>query len=355
MKTALYDRHLALGAKMVEFCGWEMPIQYTAGLIKEHLNVREKAGIFDISHMGRIHITGRDAELFLDYLSTNKISGKADGSATYTVFCNAGGRCLDDLIIYKLDSQHYFAVANAANRDKDLKHMLNEAKNFKVNIQDYFQDGILAVQGPLAQKMASRYFPGLENLKPMQLITSTFKNAQIYVTTTGYTGSGGCEIYGPSQSIVELWDLFLNDFKEEGMLPIGLGARDTLRLEKGFALYGHEISEEISPNESVSSWTIKWKKEKFLGKEAMQKLEESPQKRSEYGIILQDRGIARENYAVFKDEKMIGRVTSGTFSPSLNKSIAIILVEGPMAIGGNVEIQIRQNRCKAQVVPLPFL
>jgi aminomethyltransferase len=355
MKTPLYDRHVALGAKIVDFQGWEMPVQYQ-GIIQEHLNVRQNVGLFDVSHMGRILVEGPEAEKFLDYLSTNKISGKADLTATYTVWSLPKGGCVDDVIVYKVNSDHFFVIVNAGNRQKDLEHILTESRKFDVVIQDrYTQDGILAIQGPKAQILMSHLFSEANSLKHMHFCFVNYSGQSIVLSRTGYTGAGGFEIYGPNSVIVELWDRILQEGKPYGILPIGLGARDTLRLEMGYALYGHEIDEVISANESVSAWTVKWDKPQFLGKEALMRIEQDPNKRSEYGIILIDKGIARAGYEVLLNDQKIGIVTSGTHSPSLNQAIAIILVKRTLQPNDLVEVQIRQNRCKAKVVKLPFV
>lgn len=341
MKTALYERHQALGAKMVDFNGWEMPIQYK-GIIAEHHTVRNAVGMFDVSHMGRIVIEGEDAEAFLDFLSTNKIAGKPDFSATYTVWCNSQGGTVDDVIVYKKDNRHFFVIVNAGNRQKDLEHLLIQRKQYRVTIQDKFkEEGILAIQGPFALETFAKLVPEVKDLKPMHFMI----HGEMILSGTGYTGSGGLEVYAPHQKIVELWDQLI----ALGVEPIGLGARDTLRLEMGYALYGHELSDTISAKESVSAWTVKNKH--FLGKEAA----ENKNLRHAYGIILADKGIAREGYLVFKDGKEIGKVTSGTLSPTLNKAIALVLVEGNYALGDSVDIQIRQNHVKAHIVELPFL
>lgn len=351
MKTLLYDRHRALGAKIVDFCGWEMPIQYQ-GIIPEHHAVRQNVGMFDVSHMGRILVSGKDAEKFLDYLSTNTITGKKNLTATYTVWCLESGGCVDDVIIYKQDSEHFFVIVNAGNREKDLKHLKLFAQSFDLQIQDrYAEEGILAVQGPLAAPIIEKIFEEAKTLKPMHFVSTTYCGESLVLSATGYTGAGGFELYASNTLIVQLWDRLLL----EGVSPIGLGARDTLRLEMGYALYGHELSEEIAANESVSAWTIKWNKPDFMGKAALSSLEQSPAKRFEYGIILLEPGIARVDYEVFYQEKRIGKVLSGTLSPTLNKAIAIVLVHEKLQIGTIVEVQIRQHRVKAQVVKLPFL
>lgn len=354
MKTILYDRHYALGAKMVPFAGWDMPVQYK-GIIAEHNAVRNKVGLFDVSHMGRIMVSGSDAEHLLNELSTNQIVGKKDLTATYTVWCHENGGSVDDVIIYKQSDQKFFVIVNASNRQKDLDHILKYSQGLNVQIKDrYQQDGILALQGPLAEPLLSHFIPEVKTLKHMHFISIQTQGIEIVISNTGYTGAGGFEIYAPNASIVQWWDRLLQKGKDFGIEPAGLGARDTLRLEMGYALYGHELSDTISPNESVAAWTIKWDKPSFLGKSAIEKLESSPHKRHAYGIKLIDKGIAREGYPVFKEEKLIGHVTSGTFSPTLNEPIALILVDRPLLLEDRVEVQIRQNKCQAQIVPIPF-
>jgi aminomethyltransferase len=351
LKTALYDRHCALGAKMVDFSGWKMPVQYQ-GIIAEHHAVRNNVGIFDVSHMGRIIVQGEEAEKFLDYISTNIISGKSDYSATYTVWSNASGGCIDDVIVYKINPTNFFVIANAGNRQKDVEHLQKESKRFKVTIKDCFAtEGILAIQGPKAISLMSKVFPEAKDLPAMHFCEVIFEGKKMILSHTGYTGAGGVEIYAPTPLIILLWDRII----DEGAVPIGLGARDTLRLEMGYALYGHEISEDIAANESVSCWTVKWKKNDFLGKATLESIENSLDKRTEYGVILQEPGIARAGYEVFLNGEKIGHVTSGSHSPTLNHSIAIILSSVKLQEGDEVEIQIRQNFCKAKVVKLPFV
>lgn len=354
MKTVLYDVHQALGAKFINFCGWEMPIQYK-GIIQEHQAVRNSVGLFDVSHMGRIQIEGPDAESFLDYLSTNEIIGKEDGSATYTVWCREDGSSIDDLIVYRESKDKFFVIVNACNRQKDLDHLQTMAVGRQVTIIPKFDNaGILALQGPKASKVLEKLFPSVESLKHMHFISISYLGKQLILARTGYTGEDGFELYADRNTIKELWSKLLEVGKDEGIEPAGLGARDTLRLEMGYALYGHEISDTISPIESVCGWTIKWKKKDFLGKTALENLKKSPALRHEYGIILVDKGIAREGYTVYSNNQKIGHVVSGTYSPSLNQSIAIVLVERNLKLGDSLEVQVRQHLCRAQVVPLPF-
>lgn len=339
---------------MVDFCHWEMPIQYTS-IIQEHLNVRQNVGLFDVSHMARILIEGADAEKFLDYLSTNKILGKKIGTATYTLWCNEHGGCIDDVIIYRQRPDLFFVIVNACNREKDLAHLQKQAAPYQAKITPLFSDGILAIQGPNAIPLIERIFPDAASITPMHFLPLIYKGREIILSATGYTGAGGFEIYGPAESTVDLWDRLLKEGRELGILPVGLGARDTLRLEKGYALYGHELTDEILASETVSSWTIKWDKEDFLGKKVLEKYKNSSKKRHEYGMVLLDKGVAREGYLILKEGKEIGKVTSGTFSPSLNKGIAIFLAVEDLTPGDQVEVQIREARVPAQIVVLPFL
>jgi aminomethyltransferase len=342
----LYERHRQLQARMVEFAGWEMPVEYQ-GIIQEHKTVREKVGIFDVSHMGRILIEGRDAEKFLDFLSTNIIAGKPDGVGIYTVLCQEDGGSVDDCIVYKQDKESFFVIVNASNRTKDLDHIKKHAAGFNVIVTPRYEDGILAVQGPLAQQVVGKIF-GEENLpKKMHLKALKYRGEEIVLSATGYTGSGGYEICASKEQTEALWDQFL----EMGVAPIGLGARDTLRLEMGYALYGHELSENIPPTESVSAWVVHLSKEDFLGKKALVSRGTTHYQR---GIILKGPGIAREHYEVLKNNEKVGYVTSGTMSPSLQKAIAIISVSVPLTAGEIVEVQVRKNRVEAQVVALPF-
>lgn len=353
MRTGIYDKHCVLGAKIVEFAGWDMPVYYR-GIIHEHRVVRQKVGIFDVSHMGRIHVKGPDTERFLDYLSTNTIAKKKDFTATYTVWCLESGGSLDDLIVYRISQTEFFVVVNASNRKKDLEHLHRLSNRYEVIIKERYQDGIIAIQGPQAKSLVGQVFDVVDELKPMCFLPVAYHGEEIFLSGTGYTGAGGVEIYASMPAIVDLWDRMLAVGEKYGIEPIGLGARDTLRLEMGYALYGHELNEDIAPTESVSAWTVKWNKENFLGMSALKELQHSPKKRAEYGIVLQGKGIAREGYKVYKEGRQIGKVTSGTMSPSLHKAIAIILVEGKLQEGDNLEVQIRHRSCPAKVVQLPF-
>jgi len=354
MRTVLYSRHVELGAKIVEFGGWEMPIQYK-GILPEHKAVREKVGIFDVSHMGQIQVTGKDAERFLDHISTNKIQGKAHYTATYTVWPLSEGGSIDDVVLYKINEFHFFVCVNASNREKDLNYLKSSSEGFHVDIKDlYAEAGIIAVQGPNAEALLAPLFLEIKHLKKMHFLERLYNGKRIIISRTGYTGADGFEIYAPNSLIVELWDYCINEGHPFGLECAGLGARDTLRLEMGYALYGHELSGAISANESVSAWTIKWDKGEFVGRAAMKRLEDSGHKRQQQGIVLTEKGVAREGYKVFHKGNLVGSVTSGNYAPSLDKSVAIVLVDQSLPLGAQVEVQIRQNLVKAEVCRLPF-
>jgi aminomethyltransferase len=346
MKTDLYQRHVDLAAKIVDFSGWEMPIQY-AGIIAEHQAVRTAAGIFDVSHMGRITIEGPGAEALLDYLSTNLIKGRPDLTATYTCWCRENGTTVDDLIVYKINSQKFYLIVNAGNREKDLNHLLSYAGDYDVKVTSHYDiDGIIALQGPQAPAIMSSLFPQAGDMKPMRCFLTEYAGTDIAISTTGYTGEKGYEIAGPKEAIRLLWDALI----AKGVTPIGLGARDTLRLEMGYALYGHELSDSISPIESISRWTVKEDQHDFVGKDALKNY-----KRHTYAIQMTGPGIARQDYPVYLGDTQIGVVTSGTMSPTLNKAVAIILVDRTLSPSQALDIEIRGRKVPAEVVKTPFI
>jgi aminomethyltransferase len=354
MKTILYDKHLALEARLVEFFSWEMPLYYTS-ILAEHKAAREHVVLFDVSHMGRIGVEGNDAGLFLDFLSTNHIQDKPDDSATYTTWANENGGTVDDLLVFKENKDHFFVVVNASNRNKDLAHLQNYAKNYKVRVKDHYEtDGILALQGPKSKDLLSLFFPECASL-PTHHFFQIHDPEKLTISRTGYTGEEGFEIFGPKKQISLLWDKLLHAGKDFSILPAGLGARDTLRLEMGYALYGHELTEEISPIESVSHWTVKWKKSNFLGKRSMEQLNNSPNKRKEVGLLLKSGRVAREGDKILHKDRHIGNITSGNFSPTLAKPIAIGLMVQPILKDQEVEILIRGKREKATITSFPFI
>lgn len=325
-----------------------MPLQYQ-GILQEHQVVRTAAGLFDVSHMGRIAIEGEEAGAYVNYLSTQEVESKLPGSVTYTVWCNEKGHAIDDLLVYKVSETSYFVVANASNREKDLAHVRAHAGGRAVKITPVYEhEGILALQGPDSTRILKTLFPEIETLQPMHLLKATFQQTPLLIARTGYTGEVGFELFVDQSQLVSLWKALM---AVGGLHPVGLGARDTLRLEMGYALYGHELSETIYPIESVASWTVKLNHD-FIGRSA---IEQVAHPRHQYGVILREPGIARQGCEVYVGDKVCGVVTSGTFSPTLRQAIAIVFVEQKLKPHDMVAIQIRDKRVQAEVVKLPFI
>ncbi|CRX37602.1 glycine cleavage system aminomethyltransferase GcvT [Estrella lausannensis] len=349
-KTPLYSYHIQK-AKMAPFAGFEMPLFYT-GALAEVKAVREGAGLFDVSHMGVIEIAGEEAESFLDWVSTNQIKGKKTGSATYTVLCSKEGGCIDDVMVMKVSDSNFLVVANASNRDVVLSHFKQEAARFKsVSVHSLFDThGLLALQGKTAADVLKEIIPGALNLKKHTLANEKHHEfGPLALSRTGYTGEDGFEILISFKTMRSLWDTILS---QRQVIPCGLAARDILRLEMGYALFGHELSPTISPLESVSFWTVKMQKERFLGKDALMNW---PTSRCEQGIVLSSKGVMREGYAVFKEDTNVGVITSGGFSPTLGKSVGIALLNSKLAIGDRVTIEIRGKKEPGEIVSLPFI
>jgi len=355
-RTPLYERHLALGARLVEFSGWEMPVQYSS-ILDEHRAVRTRAGLFDVSHMGEFKIEGPDSLAFLQYLVPNDVSRLAIHQALYTQLCLPNGGTIDDLIIYYLAENHYMMVVNADNIDKDFAWVEQQAKIFDVQVYNQSDTtALLALQGPEAQAI-------LQPLADVDLSTLRYYHCEpgvvdginCIISRTGYTGEDGFELYCAPVDVVTLWNDLLAAGKERGLLPAGLGARDTLRIEAGYCLYGHELDEQTNPLEASLGWTIKLNKGEFNGRDALLKVKEEGPKRKLIGIEMIERGISRAGYAIYENDQQIGSLTSGAPGPALNKNIGIGYVEASHAVVGNtVQIDIRGKRTAAQIVALPF-
>lgn len=351
LKTPLYNIHKALNAKMVLFGGWEMPLSYRS-IIDEHKAVRSSAAIFDVSHMGRIVIIGPQAASFVDYVGTNSVVNKKDGTAVYTVLCRDDGTAVDDVIVLKHHDTRCSLIANGSNRAKVVEHLVTIAKTWDVDVvPPHHGAGIIALQGPFSLLLAAHFIPVAASLRHMQVT----EDEGVVIARTGYTGELGLEFFGSGDQIVELWHRFLDGSAATGIdiIPAGLGARDTLRLEMGYALYGHELTDTIAPTESVAAWTVKWDKIDFLGREKLIALENSSEKRRQYGVKM-ERGVPRSGYKVWQGGDNIGVVTSGTFSPSLNSGIAIIMVQRELSPASSVAIEIRHELLPSIVTPLPF-
>lgn len=358
-KTPLYDEHVKLKGKVVNYAGWLLPVQYE-GLVPEHNAVRNEAGVFDVSHMGTISVTGKDAESFLDYLMTNDISKVKDKQIVYTFMCYPNGGVVEDLLVYKYNNEKFLLVVNAANVDKDLDWINEHKKDFDVEIEDLSPDTcILALQGPSARKILQKLTDtDLSQVKFFYLEDNVKVNGiNAMISRTGYTGEDGFEIYVKNEDVVKLWNDLLEVGKEEGLKPTGLGCRDTLRFEASLPLYGQEISPEISPLEGSFKFFVKLKKDAdFIGKEALTKQWEDGLERVLVGFELLGRGIPREGYEVYKDGEKIGHVTTGYMSPTLKKSIGNALISTEETeLGNEIDIMIRNKPVKARIIDRNFL
>ncbi len=357
-QTAIYERHLTNAAEMVEYAGYMLPIRYKAGVIAEHMAVRERAGLFDVSHMGEVYIRGEDALRNVMNLITGDITKLGVGRIKYSLMCNETGGVVDDLLVYRMDDG-YILVVNAANHDKDVEWIKSHLTG-TVSAEDISKvTGQIALQGPmsadiLSKVTAAQYIP--------QRYYSFVQHAKIdgracLISRNGYTGEDGFEIYADQEDIGGIWDTLMQAGEQYGMVLCGLAARDTLRLEAAMPLYGHELSETINPYEADLGFCVSMKKENFIGKVALNACI-SPQ-RLRIGLILTDKGIARENCEVYStDGKHVGYVTSGTHCPFLGKAVAMALVDTSepslTEVGTQLVIDVRGRKLNAKVVELPF-
>nr|WP_323128252.1 glycine cleavage system aminomethyltransferase GcvT [Thermosipho ferrireducens] len=349
--TALHDEHIKLGAKMVEFAGYHMPLQYK-GIKDEVMSVRENVGMFDVSHMGEFIATGEDAVKYANYLVTNDFENIDYGDIIYTAMCNENGGFVDDLLVYKISKDKVMFVVNAANIEKDFNWMKKVSEKFNVNLENHSDKySLIAVQGPKAQEVLQKIVNiDLESINYYSFKNTLIENAECIISRTGYTGEDGFEIYSTdSDGIVKIWNKLL----DLGVSPAGLGARDVLRLEASLLLYGNDMDETISPLEAGIKWAVDFEKD-FMGKEALLKQKEEGLKRRLKGFVLTEKGIARHGYKIFKDGEEIGYVTSGTFSPTLNKAIGMGLIKSGLKKGEIIEIEIRNKLVKAELVKMPF-
>ncbi len=353
-KTPLYDCHVAAGGKMVPFAGYLMPIQYGMGIIAEHNAVRNKAGLFDVSHMGELELTGPDALANANHLVTNDCSQLATGQVCYSPYCNDKGGFIDDLLVYKKSEDCYLLVVNASNRDKDYAWAKDHVFGDVVLTDVSDATAQLALQGPLAEKILAKITPqeGIPE-KYYTFIDHVMVNGvPCLVSRTGYTGEDGFEIYCKTADAAGLWNKLLEVGKEDGLIPAGLGARDTLRLEAGMPLYGHEMDDDILPKEVGLSMFVKMDKADFIGKAA---IEAATPRYRRIGLKLLDRGISRDGDKVFLREEEIGFVTSGTMSPTFGYAIAMARVAvGKVEKGDTIEVEVRGRKLKAEVIPVMF-
>ena len=340
---------------MVEFAGWKMPVQYS-GIIEEHLAVRSSAGLFDVSHMGEIEVSGPDALDLCQKLMANDISSIRPLEVQYNLLLNEGGGVVDDLMVYRLEEGRFLLCVNASNRSKDYQWIQSHREG-RVEVQDKSDAYVLlALQGPKAHQILQPLTPiPLDELKPFHFIWGEVSSVPSLVSRTGYTGEDGFELYADSSHGEKLWNALMEAGREEGLKPAGLGARDTLRLERALALYGHELDDHTTPLEAGLGWVAKLSKEKFLGREPLLLQKREGVKRKLVGLELVGPGIARSGYSIIKEGRPLGQVTSGTKSPSLRKSIAMGYVPVKEAeVGNHMEIEIRGRRVRSVVVALPF-
>jgi len=346
LKTRLYNHHDKLGAKLVPFAGFLMPLQYT-GIIDEHKHVRAKVGLFDVSHMGEFIVSGQNAKKFLQHVTINDVEALKPGKAQYSAFCNENGGILDDLLIYDL-SDHYMLVVNASNIQKNF-NWLEKRLLDNVVLKDVSNEmGLLALQGPMARDILKDFFPHIESLKYYETLMPDSDGT--IVARTGYSGELGFEIYISNDKIIDLWNKLLS--ASDYIRPVGLGCRDSLRLEMGYCLYGHELDESINPLEAGLSWITKLDTN-FIGSESLSNIKKE---KKLLPLVLKDRAIPRANYKIFDDkDKEIGFITSGTMSPSLGYGIALAYIDLPYANDLNsFNVKIRNNTFTMDKAKLPF-
>lgn len=351
-KTCLYDKHVEMGALMSPFAGFDMPIQYT-NIVDEHNAVRNACGVFDVSHMGEVLVTGPDAERYINHIFTNDVKDIPNGKILYGMMCYENGGVVDDLLVYKMGKNNFFIVINAANIDKDVAWMNQQIQGFNVSLMHLSDDyGQLAVQGPESEQVMETVL----NLACKELVFYTCKTLgvngeTIIVSRTGYTGEDGFEIYGSHDFIREAWDKLV----AAGVKPCGLGCRDTLRFEVGLPLYGDELSADISPIMAGLGFFVKLDKEEFIGKEALIKQKTEGVDYKLVGIELADKAIPRHGYAVLKDGEQVGEVTTGYHAISVDKSVCMALVKTEYAkLDTELEIQIRKKTFPGKVVKKKF-
>ncbi len=351
LRTALYQRHVQLGARRVPFAGWEMPVQYR-GIVAEHQAVRTSAGLFDVSHMGEIRIWGPGALATLDRLLCNDPRRLAVGQALYTPMCRPNGGVLDDLVVCRLGEDRYLLVVNASRREVDSQWVRDHARDCRVRDVSFFTS-LLALQGPRAQELLQRLTEFDLSGLPRFRLTPPIRVAGVraVVSRTGYTGEDGFEILTDWLDAPRVWDALV----ELGATPCGLGARDTLRLEAGYLLYGQDMDESTTPLEAGLGWTVKLEGREFVGAGALRRQKAEGVRRRLCGLVLEGRAIARSGCAVLRDGEVVGRVTSGTFGPSVQRSIALAYLPTELsAAGTRVEVAVRDQRVAAEVASLPF-
>jgi aminomethyltransferase len=355
--TPLYECHLEAGGRMVAFAGWEMPVQYR-GVMEEHRAVRSAAGLFDVSHMGEIEVTGRRALDFLQYVTCNDAAKLSPGRAQYSGLMTPRGTFVDDLLVHKISDVRYFLVVNAANKDKDYAYLCAQAPAFEgVDITDRSADyAQLALQGPRALELLQPHTQvPLDGIRYYRFVEGEVLGSPAIVSRTGYTGEDGFEVYIATEAAPGLWRLLLAEGRDAGLVPCGLGARDTLRFEACMALYGNDIDDTTTPLEAGLDWIVKFEKGPFLGREALMRQAAAGISRKLVGFEVKGRGIARHGYPILSQGEQVGRVTSGTQSPTLGKALGLGYVPVELSSEGSAfDVEVRDREVAAEVVPTPF-
>ena len=356
-KTPLNAAHRALGGKMVDFGGWDMPVQYAAGVIEEHMATRTRAGLFDVSHMGEIWVEGEDAILFVNRITTNDVTKLVDGQAHYSALPNEDGGVVDDLLVYRFGRDKLLLVVNASTTDKDWDWITSHKGDDSVTLTnasaDYCQ---IAIQGPKALGILQTLTETeLEPIKYYHFTTGRVDGVESIISRTGYTGEDGFEVYASADKAEQLWNKMLEAGRDKGILPCGLAARNTLRLEAAMSLYGHELGDDISTLEANLGWITKLQKGDFIGRDDIAKLKENGLSRKLAGFEMKEPGIARDGFDVYVGDEKVGVVTSGSPAPFLKKNIGLAFLPPEFAnVGQEIKIDVRGKRLAAEVVPTPF-
>lgn len=357
-ETYLHDKHVALGAKMVDFAGWHMPVQY-ASIIEEHKTVRENLGVFDVSHMGEVFVSGKDATDFLNKVVPQSIDKLPYEKAVYCQLTNKNGGLIDDLIIYKIGIENYLVICNASRIDEDLNWLVRNKRGLDVKIDNQSHNySLLAIQGPKAIKLMEKMGYDIKDQKSFTIKHTTICGIKLLASRTGYTGEDGFELLVENEYSEYLWDEILKQGEEFGIKPIGLGARDTLRLEAALHLYGNDLDETTTPIEAGLSWSVpKDKKEDYNGKEVIMNQISNGTNKKLIGLVMEDKNIARHGYEIYYQNEKIGHVTSGCVSPSTNHNIALGYIKNIAEIitGQTIQVMIREKLHDAKIVKRPFI
>ena len=350
LRIPLYDAHRKLNARMVDFAGWEMPVQYPSGIIAEHLGVRSSCGLFDLSHMGRVYLRGKDALALAQRCTTRDLARIAPGQAAYALVCREDGGILDDVIAYLLGPEEVLFVFNASNRESDTAWFKQHSGGLDVQVEDQtFQTALIGVQGPNAQNVLQPLCQAdLEPLPGYSFLAAQVGGYAALVSRTGYTGEDGFEVMVDAEHAEQVWAGLI-----EKAQPAGLGARDTLRTEAGMALYGHEIDTSTNPYEARLGWVVNLNKPEFIGREALAKLKEQGPSRRLVGLLVEAGGVPRPGFPILSEDQRVGTLTSGTYSPSLKRNIA--LGYAPVDVSHKLAIEMRGKAVPAEVTRLPFV